>query len=50
MFPGMTEMSFIFQKYNTDSNSDLKFEIKELRVTGIEYADNECLPCTKGFS
>lgn len=42
VFPGLREASFIYQKYSTDANEHMKLQIKELRVTGLNYADLEC--------
>lgn len=50
VFPGMKDISFIYQKYNTEENRYMGFEMKELKVIGTEYSDLECTPCTKGFS
>lgn len=50
VFPGMKDVSFIYQKYNSEANQHLNLEIKELRIVGTDYADEECLPCLKGFS
>jgi hypothetical protein len=50
VFPGLREVSFIYQKYNTEANKQMQLQIRELRVTGLDYADYECTPCTKGFS
>ena len=48
VFPGMKEFSFIYEKYNTDANAHMKLEIKELKVTGLDYADMSCMPCKVG--
>ena len=50
VFPGMHEFSFIYQKFNTEANAHMKLEIKELKVTGLDFADLECSPCKIGSS
>lgn len=40
--PGLKYLSFLYQKFNSESSSHMKMEIKELRVTGLEYADESC--------
>lgn len=34
VYPGMKEVSFIYQKFNSKENKDMKMKIKQLRVTG----------------
>lgn len=46
VFPGLHDLMFVYQKFNSEANAHMKLEIKQLRVTGIDYADLECTPCT----
>lgn len=46
----MKELSFLYQKFNSEENKNLKLEIKQLRITGTEYSDFSCTPCSAGYS
>lgn len=50
VYPGMKELTFLYQKYNSDQNAKMAFEIKSLRITGTEYSDLTCKKCELGFS
>ncbi|CDW77764.1 UNKNOWN [Stylonychia lemnae] len=50
VYPGMKELTFMYQKYNSDQNKDMRLELKSLRITGTEYSDLECRQCSFGYS
>lgn len=46
----MKELTFLYQKFNSEENKNMKLEIKQLRITGTGYADLECSKCKSGYS
>lgn len=50
VYPGMKEITFLYQKFNSEENKNLKLEIKQLWVTGTDYADTKCQKCSAGYS
>lgn len=50
LYPGIQEITFLYQKFNNEENKEMKLEIKQLRVTGLDYTDMKCEKCMQGTS